>query len=98
MEKESEALKIIQLLAAPKGLYAVIKKEAGYYEAFPIYLFAVFNDGTYDKIILVNGCFEELNHIADCCGCYTEKQMKEKFPASFLILPNKKQKGQKNEY
>lgn len=98
MEKESEELKITQLLAAPKGLYAVIKKESGYYEAFTIQLFAVFSDGTYGKIILVDGCFEELDNITDCVGCYTEKQMKEKFPASFLILPNKKQKGQKNEY
>lgn len=97
MENESEELKIIQLLVAPKGLYAVIKKESGYYEAFPIYLFAVFNDGTYDKIILVDGFFEELGNIADCVGCYTKKQMKKKFSANFLIL-SKTKKGQKNGY
>ncbi|MCM1062009.1 MAG: hypothetical protein NC452_17210 [Eubacterium sp.] len=87
MNEEETSLKIIQLLKAPKGIYAVIKNDSGNYEAFPIILFAVFNDGSFDKIILVDGFFEELDNIVNCVGCYTKKQMKEKFPEGFRIMP-----------
>lgn len=35
----NDNMRIIQLLEAPKGVFSVIKKESGYYEAYPVFSF-----------------------------------------------------------
>lgn len=77
VEKEATGEKITQLLTAPKGLYAVLQNTASNnYEAYPVVLFALFDDGTFDEIVLIDGHFEEKDLIVGCKGCFTEKQIK----------------------